>query len=270
MPGARSDLARIVTVSVAQAAVAGGADAVKQLLSEDLLIDGGAASVLFKAGYGAEIGIAGCEPLDGNLRERFMDDPVNAGFKARETPVSGKAFFLAPAAGAKAVSGYYSDANAAFWREAAVVMFEAKAGADAQERVPPRRRVVFGHDAFTSALGVASGDRVVQLHRLADWASHGKAPVLVETPTRSFVQPRVRADGTLASVVFVNCSVGATPPVRLRLRGVAARKAVWSAFDASDVALDVAHDGADALVTIPSVPAWTGGYVFFDPAQTAK
>ena len=269
VPGARSDLARIVTVSVAQAAVAGGADAVKQLLSEDLLIDGGAASVLFKAGYGAEIGIAGCEPLDGNLRERFMDDPVNAGFKARETPVSGKAFFLAPAAGAKAVSGYYSDANAAFWREAAVVMFEAKAGADAQERVPPRR-VVFGHDAFTSALGVASGDRVVQLHRLADWASHGKAPVLVETPTRSFVQPRVRADGTLASVVFVNCSVGATPPVRLRLRGVAARKAVWSAFDASDVALDVAHDGADALVTIPSVPAWTGGYVFFDPAQTAK
>ena len=264
VPGARSDLARIVTANVAQAAVAGGADAVTQLRPEGLVSDGGAASVLFKAGYGAEIGIAGCEPLDGSLRERFMDDPVNAGFKARETPVSGKAFFLAPAAGAKAVSGYYSDANAAFWREAAVVMFEAKAGADAQERVPPRRRVVFGHDACTSARGIAAGDRVVQLHRLADWASHGKAPVLVETPTRSFVQPRVRADGTLASVVFVNCSVGATPPVRLRLRGVAARKAVWSAFDASDVALDVAHDGADALVTIPSVPAWTGGYVFFD------
>ena len=131
-------------------------------------------------------------------------------------------------------------------------------------------QATIGHDAFTSALGVASGDRVVQLHRLADWASHGKAPVLVETPTRSFVQPRVRADGTLASVVFVNCSVGATPPVRLRLRGVAARKAVWSAFDAADVALDVAHDGSDAFVTLPSVPAWTGGYVFFDPAQTAK
>jgi len=259
--GARSDLARIVTENVAQAAANGGADAVSQLLSEDLLIDGGAASVLFKAGYGAEIGIAGCEPLDGSLRERFMDDPVNAGLRARETPVSGKAFFLAPAAGAKAVSGYYCDANASFWREAAIVMFEDKSG---------RRRVVFGHDAFTSALMVASGDRVVQLHRLADWASHGKAPVLVETPTRSFVQPRVRADGTLASVVFVNASVGATPPVRLRLRGVAARKAVWSSLDAADVVLDVAHDGADALVTLPSVPAWTGGYVFFESAQTAR
>ena len=259
--GARSDLARIVTESVAQVAVNGGADAVAQLLSEDLLIDGGAASVLFKAGYGAEIGIAGCEPLVGSLRERFMDDPVNTGLKARETPVSGKAFFLAPAADAKAVSGYYCDANASFWREAAIVMFEGKFG---------RRRVVFGHDAFTSALMVASGDRVVQLHRLADWASHGKAPVLVETPTRSFVQPRVRADGTLASVVFVNASVGATTPVRLRLRGVVARKAVWSSLDADDVVLDVAHDGADALITLPPVPAWAGGYVFFESAQTAR
>ena len=258
--GARSDLARIVTARVAQEAVDGGADAVKHLLTENLLIDGGAASILFKAGYGAEIGLAGCEPLDGNLRERFMDDPINAEFKARETPVSGRAFFLAPAAGAKAVSGYYSDANSAFWREAATVMFEDKSG---------RRRVVFGHDAFTSALMVASGDRVVQLHRLADWASYGKAPVLVETPTRSFVQPRVRADGTLASVVFVNASVGATPSVRLRLRGVSAQKAVWAAFDAADVELGVTCDGSDALVTLPSVPAWEGGYVFFKSAQTA-
>ena len=261
VPGTRSDLARIVTVGVAQAAVNGGADAVSQLLSEDILLDGGAAAALFKAGYGAEIGIAGCEPFDGNLRERFLDDPVNAGLKAREAPVSGKSFFLAPAAGAKAVSGYYCDANASFWREAAVVMFEDKSG---------RRRVVFGHDAFTSALKIASGDRVAQLHRLADWASHGKAPVLVETPTRSFVQPRVRADGTLASVVFVNASVGATTPVRLRLRGVVARKAVWSSLDVADVVLDVAHDGADALVTLPSVPAWTGGYVFFESAQSAR
>ena len=38
---------------------------------------------------------------------------------------------------------------------------------------------------------------------------------------------------------------------------------VGSALDAADVALDITHDGADVLVTLPSVPAWTGGYVFF-------
>ena len=254
--GARSDLARIVTVSVAQTAVDRGSDAVAGLLSEDLLIDGGATEVLFKAGHGAAIGIAGCEGIGGNLRERFLDDPVNAGFKARETPVSGKAFFLAPAAGAKSVSGYYSDANSMFWRESAVVMFEDPKGL---------RRVVFGHDAFTGALKIASGDRVVQLHRLADWASHGKSPVLLETPTRSFVQPRVRPDGTLASVVLINGSVGVTPPVKMRLRGIPAgvTRAVWASFDAEDVALTLTREGGDALVTLPPVPAWTGGYLFF-------
>ncbi|MBQ9430627.1 MAG: hypothetical protein IJU44_03660 [Kiritimatiellae bacterium] len=257
VPDASSDLARIVTVSVAQAAVEKGGDVLARLFSENLLIDGGAAEVLFKSGHGAEIGIAGCEKFDGNLRERFMEDPVNAGLKARETPVSGKSFFLSPAAGAKAVSGYYSDANASFWREAAVVLFEKKSGS---------RRVVFGHDAFTSALRIASGDRVVQLHRLADWASHGKSPVLLETPARSFVQPRVRADGTLASVVFVNGSVGVTPPVKMRLRGVPAKmaRAVWASFDAEDVKLAVTRDGGDASVTLPPVPAWTGGYLFFE------
>ena len=232
IPGARSALARIVTTTAAQNAVDAGGEAVERLLAEDLLIDGAAADILFKAGYGAAIGLAGCVAANGNLRERFLSVPVNEGFKARETPVSGQTLFLKPAPG----------------------MFETKDG---------RRRVVFGTHAFTAGLSKASGDRVMQLHRLCDWASHGKSPVLLETPTRSFVQPRMRADGTLASVVFVNASIGRTPPIRLRLRGVAAKKATWSALDADDVALDVVRDGNDALVTLPPVPAWTGGYVFF-------
>ena len=256
IPGARSALARIVTTTAAQNAVDAGGEAVERLLAEDLLIDGAAADILFKAGYGAAIGLAGCVAANGNLRERFLSVPVNEGFKARETPVSGQTLFLKPAPGAVALSEYYSDANNAPLNlpGVAAVMFETKDG---------RRRVVFGTHAFTAGLSKASGDRVMQLHRLCDWASHGKSPVLLETPTRSFVQPRMRADGTLASVVFVNASIGRTPPIRLRLRGVAAKKATWSALDADDVALDVVRDGNDALVTLPPVPAWTGGYVFF-------
>ena len=253
---ARSDLARIVTTTAAQNAVDAGKEAVGRLLAEDLLLDGAAAAILFKAGYGAEIGLAGCTAANGNLRERFLSVPVNEGFKARETPVSGQTLFLKPAPGSVTLTEYYSDANNAPLNlpGVAAAMFETKDG---------RRRVVFGTHAFTAGLSKASGDRVMQLHRLCDWASHGKSPVLLETPTRSFVQPRVRANGTLASVVFVNASIGRTPPVRLRLRGVAAKKATWSALDADDVALDVVRDGNDALVTLPPVSAWTGGYVFF-------
>lgn len=258
IPGARSDLARIVTTTAAKEAVEAGKEAVAQLLAEDVLIDGAAAEILFKAGYGAEIGLAGYVAAGGGLRERFLPVPANEGFKARETPVAGQKLFLKPAPGAEALSEYYSDANNAPLNlpGCAAMRFETKGG---------KRRVVFGTHAFTAALAIASGDRVGQLHRLADWASHGKSPVLLETPTRSFVQPRVCKDGTLASVVFVNTSVGRTPPVRMRLRGVPAHatKAVWSMLDAEDVVLDVTREGGDALVILPSVPAWTGGYLFF-------
>jgi len=259
--GARSELAHIVTTTAAKNAVEAGSYAVTQLLSGGVLIDGAAAEILFAAGYGAAIGLDGIVSADGALRERFLPIPVNDGFKARETPVSSQTLFLKPAAGVTAISEYYSDANNEPLNlpGVAAVMFETKSGL---------RRVVFGTHAFTAGLSKASGDRVMQLHRLADWASHGKSPVLIETPTRSFVQPRVRKDGSLASVVFVNASIGETAPVKLRLRGVpsAVEKAVWSSLDTDDAALAVVRDGADALVTLPPVPAWTGGYLFFEGA----
>ena len=262
--GARSDLARIVTTTAAKNAVDAGTAAVARLLSEDLLIDSAAVEMLFAAGCGAEIGLAGFDRADGHLRERFLAVPVNDGFRARETPVAGQPLFLKPVPGAVAVSEYYSDANSAPLEKSgfAAIMFETAAGL---------RRVVFGHHAFTAAFSKASGDRIVQLHRLCDWASHGKSPVLLETPTRSFVQPRVRDDGSLASVVFIHAGIGTTPSVRMRLRGVpaAAKRAVWSALDAKDVELEIERDGADAIVTIPPVSAWTGGYVFFEQAEVA-
>ena len=104
IPGARSDLARIVTTTAAKDAVEAGKEAVAQLLAEDVLIDGAAAETLFKAGYGAEIGLAGFASAKGNLRERFLSVPMNKGFKARETPVSGQTLFLKPAPGAVALS----------------------------------------------------------------------------------------------------------------------------------------------------------------------
>ncbi len=253
--GAASSLARLVTGKTAKAAVSKGSEAVKALFAEDLVLDGSAANVLFRAGYGTEIGLAGCLPFTGGLRERFTDDALNVGFLARETPVSGESFFFEPALGARVLGEYFSDANAGFSPRPATVAFETAQG---------RRRVVFGSDAL-NALVTASGDRIMQMHRLADWASHGKSPVLIETPTRSFVQPRVRKDGTLASIVFVNATIDVTVPVKLRLRGVppSATEAVWSALDAQDVAIQIARDGSDALVELPPVPAWTGGYLYF-------
>ena len=157
---------------------------------------------------------------------------------------------------AETVGVYFSDARSTPSFGVSAIAYETPNG---------RRRVVFGHAVFTSSMSVVSGDRIRQLHRLADWASHGRSPVVVDTPTRSFVQPRVRKDGSLASVVFVNATIDRTSPVRLRLRGVpaGATKAIWSALDADDVSLPLSRSGSDATVVLPPVPAWTGGYLIF-------
>ena len=104
------------------------------------------------------------------------------------------------------------------------------------------------------------------MHRLADWVSHGRSPVVMESPTRSFVQPRVRKDGTLASVVFVNASIGELRRIRFRMRGVPTdfEAAIWSALDENDVRLPIVRDGNDAIVEVPSVGGWNGGYLIFE------
>ena len=251
---AGSGLARIVTGAHAEAAVKAGCDAVRRLLEDDLLLDGVAADALFRAGFGGEVGLAGCRRFHGALRERLCESPVNAGFLAREAPVSGDAFFLDPAPGAKVVGEYFSDSGDGRTVGTASLVFETQAG---------RRRVVFGHSVFTSSMSVASGDRIVQMHRLADWASHGKSPVVADSPSRSFMQPRVRGDGMLASVVFVNATIGETAPIRLRMRGVGAavKEATWSALDMEDVKLPVVRNGEEACVTLPCISAWSGGYL---------
>ena len=256
LTGAPSPLARIVTGDFALRVVGEGPDAIRRLLEDDILLDGPGAEAVFRAGYGAELGIEGLEAALGGLRERLTGDSLNGDLSGRETPVGGKPFFLHPAKGARIVGEYVCDANASFAPRPAAVAFENGKG---------RRRVVFGHEALGGAMSVASAGRILQLHRLADWASHGRSPVVMETPTRSFLQPRVRKDATLASVVFVNASIGELRRVRLRLRGVppASGTALWSALDENDVRLGVVRDGNDAIVEIPSVSAWNGGYLLF-------
>jgi hypothetical protein len=187
----------------------------------------------------------------------LTDASVNKSFKARETPIDGKAYLLQPVSDATVIAQYVSDMNAQTDPRVSAYLFETSDG---------KRRAVFGQMIFDRALRTASGDRILQLHRVLDWVAHERAPVVLETPTRSFVQPRVRTDGTLASVVFINASVGDSAPVRLRLRRVpsTARQAIWSSYDSKDMPLTIVREGADALVTLPRLGPWTAGYLFFD------
>ena len=101
--------------------------------------------------------------------------------------------------------------------------------------------------------------------KLADEVSGGKLPAVALDPVQAWVMPRVTASGELRTLTVVNTTIDANDPVRFRLRGVPATctQAVWRALDAQLVAVPVRRDGADAVVTVPSLAAWSAGWLKF-------
>ena len=105
---------------------------------------------------------------------------------------------------------------------------------------------------------------LLEYAHLADEACGGRFPVLFEDPALAVVLPRVFADGSFASAVIVNTRVEEQAPVRLRLRGFGSEAALWfPLWSGSPMRLTVERDATtgDALVTLPAVGAWSGGFL---------
>ena len=98
--------------------------------------------------------------------------------------------------------------------------------------------------------------------RIADEACGGRLPVRFEDPALAVVLPRVFADGSFASAVIVNTRIDEQEPVRLRLRNFRGDAAEWFAlWSDKPVTLPVTREGSDALVTLPAIGAWSGGFI---------
>jgi hypothetical protein len=79
----------------------------------------------------------------------------------------------------------------------------------------------------------------------------------------AFVVPRVRDDGSLATLALGNASIARQDPVEVFLRGVDERvtKAVWHEPEHAPVELPVVRDGAFVRVRLPRLAAWSCGYL---------
>ena len=140
------------------------------------------------------------------------------------------------------------------------------------ERADGTRFALLGLAGFNIAS--VSSRRLLQIGRVADWASRGKLPCRTETPALAILFPRVEPDGTFRSVVVVNPRMDSLRSAQLRIRGVSAEAThiVWRDMDAccerpdAATSVDVAEcvalrrDGADALVEIPDLSPWGAGY----------
>ena len=88
---------------------------------------------------------------------------------------------------------------------------------------------------------------------------------MFESAVRAFAMPRVRDDGSLATVAIVNASIDRQDPVTVRLRGVPsdAKTAIWRQPEAENLEIALVRDGADVRVRLPRIGAWACGYLSF-------
>ena len=111
-----------------------------------------------------------------------------------------------------------------------------------------------------------SSSALGRLRAEADARSGGRLPVVVEDPSVGLVVPRVAPDGALRTVMLLNARIEAQKPLTLRLRNLAVpdeaqNQAIWRAIGKPPATLPLRRDGADALVEIPALGAWSAGWL---------
>ena len=79
----------------------------------------------------------------------------------------------------------------------------------------------------------------------------------------AFVVPRVKDDGSLATLALVNASIDRQDPVEVFLRGVDERvtKVAWHEPERAPMELPVMRDGPSVRVRLPRLAAWSCGYL---------
>ena len=105
-----------------------------------------------------------------------------------------------------------------------------------------------------------------------DRVTGGKFPVRLEECRPMRILPRVDAAGRLACVTLLNCSIGETDALTLRVRNPVMPYAELVVPRAAPVKLACEPTGrpGEWKVALPSFAAWQIGVVFFEPAPTTE
>ena len=121
------------------------------------------------------------------------------------------------------------------------------------------------YDKAALTLQVVTSVALTNFYAQCDRTSGGRLPVLFDEPVRAFVVPRVKEDGTLATLALVNASIDRQDPVVVRLRGVPAdaKTAVWIQPEAAPVEIGVERCDGAVRVRLPRIGAWECGYLEF-------
>ena len=112
-------------------------------------------------------------------------------------------------------------------------------------------------------LGYPTQAERLQLLDAIDRVTEGRFPVRVDACRPLRILPRITSDGKLDSVTFLNCSVGRTDALKVRVRNPAGTKPVWRRLYEQPVELKSVAESGESVLVVPSLPGWEIGTVFF-------
>ena len=230
----------------AQAALGVNETELRQLVKRGLIVDGEALEVLERRSLAHLLGLRfkTVSSMFGNLA--LTDDPLNGRF-AGQTLVCG-CFMFGTARSCEVTTGQARCLS----RYAQVDGTLGDAEAVAVEHADGGRVVVFG---WGIGYVTVTTSRRHQILAAADWVSRGQLPAWLETPCQVVVVPRCDAQGRVVTILLLNVSLDATPPLTLTVRNAAGNGAwTWLRPEEGDVRLPPGE-----TLTLPPLASWRLG-----------
>jgi hypothetical protein len=222
-----------------------GRTEIEALLGRGVMTDGEAMRRLQWRGFGASlpVDVVVADVLDAN--QKFTDDALNGGYAGSAVNLGGlwqsyQVCAVKPRGDARVLSRYTRPDGGA-GAPATVAVETAQGG----------RWVIFGQGCWNPV--VTTAQRAQRL-AAADWVGGG-LPAVLETPAQVVVIPRVGTKGQLASVLLLNVSLDATPPLTLVLRQTGGC-VNWTWIRPEDKPVDIVMG---ETITLPPLAPWGVG-----------
>lgn len=232
----------------------------EELLKKPVLTDGECAQIInerFPGALKAEFA-----PLSVmKLREVYTDHPVNGEAAGKYLYLDNYNFNYAGHAvfGASEELGYYVTDS----RDAVPLRpGDARPFGSASAIVTTRfgaKWAVFGQKPWNRGISAFRRD---QLLSAVDAISSNRLTAILETHAKATLLPREDPDGNLTSVSVLNCSVGQSGSLRLRLRRVAQTEALFAAQYRPQRVIPLVPDGDGVVAELTSLDPWTVGTLF--------
>ena len=236
---------------------------VEYLLSKPVLTDGAALHALIQMGYGNCFGAAALPVGTAQLSERFNEHPVNAGIESKTWSQS---FFYTIGYAVRDLDGtteafgvYYTDSfNAPVFDKDSRYPHGA---ANAIVRTSMNAKwAVFGCNPWVD---VISYDKRSQLIQAIEYiAGKKRLPAILESYQQAVLLPRENRAHQTTSVSVLNCTIGKTEDLTLRVRNPRGTDFSFMSATAVSGQLPYRKDGEDFIVAIPPLEAWTVGTLF--------